>query len=100
MFLVFVTVGLNLFSTIGFEVHAQTSSSCDGDVSSLVDCSPSTSSSPSSGIASVSDDSDKNDNNDDDNDNSDNSEDQKEEKKAVTLSQRFPLLQEGVFPFP
>jgi hypothetical protein len=59
------------------EVQAQTTSSCDRDVGSLVDCWPSTSSSRTSEDSSVTHDSDEK-----DNDNGGNSEEEKEEKKS------------------
>jgi hypothetical protein len=96
----FLVFALGLFSTIGLEVHAQRSSSCDGVVISLADCSPSTSSSPSSGDASASDDNDKNDNNEGDNDKSDNSEDQKEENNDGNIEAKIPSTAGGGVPFP
>jgi hypothetical protein len=98
MLLVLVPVGLNRLSAVAPEVQAQSSSSCDRDVGSLVDCSPSTSSSRSSEDSSVTDDSDEKDSNNDDNDNGGNNEEEKEEKESGDIESKIPSTA-GV-PFP
>jgi hypothetical protein len=100
MLLVFATGGLGHFSTIGFEVHAQRSSSCDGVVISLPDCSPSTSSSPSSGDSSSSENNNENDNNEGDDDKSDDIEDHKEENNDGNIEAKIPSTAGGGVPFP
>jgi hypothetical protein len=98
--LVIANGGLGNLSTTGLEVHAQKLTSCDRDVNSLVDCSPSSSSSPSSGGSSASDDNDENDNNGDDNEKNDNSEDQKEEDNDGNIEGDIPSTAGGGVPFP
>ncbi|MGH9978838.1 MAG: hypothetical protein ACRD8Z_23840 [Nitrososphaeraceae archaeon] len=99
MLLVLVSVWFSNFSDVA-QVQAQTSSSCDRDVISLVECSPSTSSSPASeDSSSVADDSDEKDSNDDDDDDEgDNGEEQEEEQKNGDIESKIPSTA-GV-PFP
>ena len=99
MLLVLVSVGFSNFSGVP-QIQAQTSSSCDRDVISLVECSPSTSSSSpaSEDSPSVADDSDEKDSNDDDNDEGDNGEEQEEEQKNGDIESKIPSTA-GV-PFP
>ena len=100
MLLVLVPVGLSHFNEVSIEVNAQTTSSCDRNVVSLVDCSPSTSSSPASEDSSVIDDSDKKDKNDGDNDKGDASEEQRDEKKSGDIESEIPSTAGGGVPFP
>ena len=100
MLLVLVPVGLSHFSEVSIEVNAQTTSSCDRNVVSLVDCSPSTSSSPASEDSSVIDDSDKKDKNDGDNDKGDASEEQRDEKNGGDIESEIPSTAGGGVPFP
>lgn len=87
LLLVFAIAGLSHFDNRALEVHAQKSSSCVG---SLVDCSPSGSSSAN--------DNDEKDNNDGDSD--DNWGDQKEDKKAGDIEAKIPSIAGGGVPFP
>ena len=95
MLLVLISVGFSNFSGVP-QIQAQTSSSCDRDVISLVECSPSTSS--SSPASEVEDDSDEKDSNDDDIDEGDNGEEQEEEQKNGDIESKIPSTA-GV-PFP
>ena len=97
MLLILIPVGMSHFRDEAFEVRAQTTTSCDREVVSLVDCSPSTSS--SSDDSSAADDSDKKDQNDGDNDKSDSNEDQREEKNSGDIESKIPSTAGGV-PFP
>ena len=94
-----IPAGIGQFSNIAIEVYAQRSSSCDGVVVSLVDCSSPTSSSPSSDDSIATHDSDEKDNNDGNNDN-DNSGDQKEDTKSGDIESKIPSTAGGGVPFP
>jgi hypothetical protein len=99
MLLMIIPAGIGQFTNIAIEVYAQSSSSCDRIVVSLVDCSSPTSSSPSSDDSIASHENDEKDNNDGDNDN-DNSGDQKQDKKSGDIESKIPSTAGGGVPFP
>ena len=96
IFLVLGHIGLVSLTNGGLEVHAQRSSTCDRVVVSLVDCSPSSSSSESSNDPSASDKNDEKESNGDDKDNDDKGEVQKDE--SGDIESKIPSTA-GV-PFP